>query len=233
MRLSITAPLALFPIAQSCSIISPNPYTGMVLLNEEDDFVMEDGVRLPSIPPTPQHSRMLSEGHEQQRELRQWSTTTLLPTQHGSYNPDKDLIPWIASDIYLDYVDSMEEDLGPIPDFMKGWLTYADDWPITGFRDNSDLNTGFRTQRNPMYSSLDDLAPHQIPVNVVALTNRADLKFGPKMNPYRSPRGEYDYYMRCSNISATATRYEGGGEENMALHVHAPYPHTSSLTPTL
>ncbi|GMH56105.1 hypothetical protein TrRE_jg12135, partial [Triparma retinervis] len=194
-------------------IISPNPITGKITLNEEDDFIMEDGKRETVIPPA-EHARLLSEGYHQRR-LTQWADSTLLPTQHGSYNPDKDLIPWIGSDIYLDWMYdnpsvTEEPNPGPIPAFMEGWLTFADEWPITGVRDDSDPNTGFRTQKNPHYASLADLAPHQIPVNVVALTNRRDLKFGPKMNPYRSERREYDYYKLCEDVSAHASRYEQG-----------------------
>ena len=129
--------------------------------------------------------------------------------------PDKDLVPWISYHIYLDYYydnPSVTEapTTGPVPDFMEGWLTYVEVWPISGFRDDSDPNAGFRTQKNPTYSSLYDLASHQIPVNVVALTNRRDLKFGPKMKPCRSPRGHYEYYKRCWEVSATTSRYERG-----------------------
>jgi len=45
---------------------------------------------------------------------------------------------------------------------------------------------------------------------VVALTNRRDLKFGSKMNPYRSERREYDYSNLCEDVSAYAFRYEKG-----------------------
>ena len=168
MKLSIISSLSLLPLVNPCSIISPNPITGKITLNEEDDFIMEDGKRETVIPPA-EHARLLSEGYHQRR-LTQWADSTLLPTQHGSYNPDKDLIPWIGSDIYLDWMYdnpsvTEEPNPGPIPAFMEGWLTFADEWPITGVRDDSDPNTGFRTQKNPHHASLADLAPHQVRPN--------------------------------------------------------------------
>ena len=129
----------------------------------------------------------------------------------GTYNPDHDLKPWILSDTYfLDKSPSAEEVAASIPDFMEGWLPFTSDWPITGFRDDSKPNTNFRTQKSPVYSSIDELAPHQIPVNIVTLTDRMDLKFGTKMNPYIGGRNGEEYSAKCSDVSGKQDRYEGG-----------------------
>lgn len=67
------------------------------------------------------------------------------------------------------------------------WLTVDKPWPLNGLRDADDASTTFRAQKNPLYVNsadpLSDLEPHQIPVNIIALTVDNELTFGPKMNP--------------------------------------------------
>ena len=82
MKLSITASLAFLPmsrVVQGCSIISLSPCTGVISLNEEDDFVMEDGPGMPHGHPNSEHARKLDEGSDLRR-LTKWADSTLLPT---------------------------------------------------------------------------------------------------------------------------------------------------------
>jgi hypothetical protein len=125
------------------------------------------------------------------------------------YNPDAALKPWILSDNYfLDKSPTADEVV--IPSHMTGWLPFTADWPITGQRDDADDSTNYRTQKSPTYAAVSDLAAHQIPVNIVALTNRMDLKFGPKMNPYISGRRGSEYVNMCLGASGKQDRYEQG-----------------------
>lgn len=200
MKFTITT-LLLPSLVSACSVISPATKYGATSIPFDPDFIVVEDDAISKGKPTPgMPSHVGRRASLQSRNLL---------GEDGTYNPDADAKPWILSDIYFLDKSLPKEEL-IIPDFMTGWLTFQDEWPINGYRDESEPNTNYRTQKNPHYGSKDDLSPHQIPVNIVTLTNRTDLKFGTKMNPYISNRNGLEYGERCSQTSGTQSRYENG-----------------------